>query len=150
MSIPIYFEALQFDGQSFGAGDYYVDGGLFDNFPMHIFDQPQLAGRSWAFRDGINWETLGLFLYPDYYLHPDQPKIPGNVWEFLSLTLRNLYHSYELATYASSTVDQHRTIEISDCGIDPTDFDIQVGDDKYRELYDSGVSSARDFFASNS
>ncbi len=147
MSIPIYFEALQFDGQSFGSGDYYVDGGLFDNFPMHIFDQPNLASRSWAFRDGINWETLGLFLYPDHYLHPDQPEYPDNVWEFLSLALRNIYHSYELASYSSSSVDKHRTIEISDCGIDPTNFDILVGDEKYSQLYQSGVNAVRQFFS---
>lgn len=147
MSIPIYFEALQFDGKSFGQGDFYVDGGLFDNFPMHIFDKPALSGRAWTFRDGINWETLGLFLYPDRYLHPDQPEIPENVWEYLSLALRNLYHSHELASYQTSMVDQHRTIEISDCGIDPTDFDILEGDEKYQQLYQSGARAVRDFFS---
>ncbi len=45
MSIPIFFEALRFDGQKFGDGDYYVDGGLYDNFPTHIFDEPVYAGR---------------------------------------------------------------------------------------------------------
>lgn len=150
MTIPIYFEALRFDGQSFGTGDYYVDGGLFDNFPTHIFDEPELANRSWAFRDGINWETLGLFLYPDHYLHPEEPEFPENVWEFLSLTMRNIYHSYEVASYRASTVDQHRTIEISDCGIDPTDFDILVGDEKYTQLYQSGLSAARGFFSPES
>jgi NTE family protein len=147
MSIPIYFEALQFDGQSFGSGDYYVDGGLFDNFPTHIFDKPELASRSWAFRDGINWETLGLFLYPDQYLHPDHPVNPDNVWEFLSLTLRNIYHSFESASYTSSSVDRHRSIEISDCDIDPTNFDIRVGDEKYNQLYQSGIDAVRKFFS---
>jgi NTE family protein len=146
MSIPIYFEALRFNGKSFGSGDYYVDGGLFDNFPTHIFDQPELAGRAWSFRDGINWETLGLFLYPDQYLHPADPEIPDNVWEYLSLAFRNLYHSYELASYQGNTVDQHRTIEISDCGIDPTNFEIEIGDEKYTMLYQSGVNAVRDFF----
>ena len=146
MSIPIFFEALRFDGKSFGDGDYYVDGGLFDNFPMHIFDQPELAGRNWSFREGINWETLGLFLYPDQYLHPADPEIPSNVWEYLSLAFRNLYQSHDLASYQTSTVDQHRTIEISDCGIDTTDFAIETGDAKYTELYQSGVDAVRNFF----
>jgi NTE family protein len=146
MSIPIYFEALRFDGKSFGSGDYYVDGGLFDNFPTHIFDQPELAGRAWTYRDGINWETLGLFLYPDHYLHPTEPEYPSNVWEFLSLAFRNLYHSHELASYDTSSVDQHRTIEISDCGIDPTDFEIEIGDAKYTKLYQSGVDAVTEFF----
>lgn len=146
MSIPIFFEALQFDGKSLGSGDYYVDGGLFDNFPMHIFDLPELAGRNWSYREGINWETLGLFLYPDRYLHPAEPEIPSNVWEYLSLALRNLYQSHELASYQTSSVDQHRTIEISDCGIDATDFDIALGDEKYTKLYQSGVNAVRSFF----
>ena len=146
MSIPIYFEALRFDGKSFGNGDYYVDGGLFDNFPMHIFDQPELAGRNWSFREGVNWETLGLFLYPENYIHPADPEIPSNVWEYLSLALRNLYQSHELSSYQTSIVDQHRTIEISDCGIDPTDFDIEIGDAKYNKLYQSGVKAVRHFF----
>lgn len=150
MSIPIFFESLQFDGKSFGEGDYYVDGGLFDNFPMHIFDQPELAGRNWSFREGINWETLGLFLYPDNYLNPTDPEIPSNVWEYLSLALRNLYQSHELASYQSSIVDQHRTIEISDCGIDTTDFEIEIGDEKYNRLYQSGVDAARAFFEPDS
>jgi len=146
MSIPIFFEALQFDGKSFGSGDYYVDGGLFDNFPTHIFDQPDFASRNWTFREGINWETLGLFLYPDRYFHPADPEIPANVWEYLSLAFRNLYYSYELVDYQGNTVDQHRTIEISDCGIHPTDFEIEIGDQKYQQLYQSGVSAVREFF----
>ena len=146
MSIPIFFEALRFDGKNFGDGDYYVDGGLFDNFPTHIFDKPEYASRNWTYRDGINWETLGLFLYPDQYLHPADPVYPKNVWEFLSLSLRNLYQSHEMTYYETRTVDRHRTIEISDCGIDTTDFEIDVGDDKYLMLYESGENAVRAFF----
>jgi NTE family protein len=147
MSIPIFFEALRFDGKSFGNGDYYVDGGLFDNFPMHIFDKPELSGRNWTYRDGINWETLGLFLYPDRYLHPSEPENPSNVWEYLTLALRNLYQSYELTYYETSTVNQHRTIEISDRGIATTDFDITLEGDKYNLLYESGKLAVMDFFS---
>lgn len=147
MSIPVFFEALRFDGKNFGAGDYYVDGGLYDNFPAHIFDQPEYSGRAWTYRDGVNWETLGLFLYPDKYLHPSEPEIPSNVWEYLNLALRNLYHSHEMASYHTSSVDPHRSIEISDCGISPTDFEIRLGDEKYLELYESGVRAVRSFFS---
>ena len=146
MSIPIYFESLRFDGKRFGDGDYYVDGGLFDNYPMHIFDRPEFSGRNWAFRDGVNWETLGLFLYPDQYLKPTEPIIPKNVWEYLTLSLRNLYHSHDMASYQASVVDQHRTIEISDCGISATDFEIEIGGDKYAQLYKSGKRAVRNFF----
>jgi len=146
MSIPIFFESLRFDGKKFGDGDYYVDGGLFDNFPMHIFDQDEFVGKSWFFREGINWETLGLFLYPDKYLQPVEPEIPDNVWEFLTLAFRNLYQSHEISYYETSAVDQHRTIEISDCGISSIDFEIDVGSEKYQQLYESGKQAVRSFF----
>ena len=146
MSIPVFFESLRFDGKSFGDGDYYVDGGLFDNFPMHIFDRPEFSRRNWSYRDGINWETLGLFLYPDRFLHPEEPEIPTNVWEYLTLALRNLYQSHELSSYKTSMVDQHRTIEISDCGIAATDFDISLEGEKYNLLYEAGKTAAREFF----
>jgi NTE family protein len=147
MSIPVYFESLRFDGNKFGSGDYYVDGGLYDNFPVHIFDKPEYAGRKWAYRDGVNWETLGLFLVPDQIKSPSEPEIPENVWEFMTLMLRNLYHSHEISSYLASSVDQDRTIEISDCGTPPTDFDIEMGDKKYHKLYESGKGAAKSFFA---
>ena len=148
MSIPIYFEALRFDGKNFGAGDFYVDGGLYYNFPVHIFDKSEYAGKTWAYRDGVNWETLGLFLFPDQIDQYTEPEIPDNVWEFLTLMLRNLYHSHSIASYESSTVDKNRTIEISDGGIAPTDYDITLGDEKYELLYDSGKQAVRRFFSS--
>lgn len=147
MSIPIFFEALRFDGQSFGDGDYYVDGGLFDNFPMHIFDQDEFATNSWAYRDGVNWETLGLFLFPDQLKNQSEPEIPNNVWEFLTLALRNMYNAHQLSNYQTNPVDKHRTIEISDCGIKAVEFDIEPGSEKYRQLHASGQQAVRTFFA---
>jgi NTE family protein len=148
MSIPIYFEALRFDGKKFGAGDYYADGGLYYNFPVHIFDNSEYAGKAWAYRDRVNWETLGLFLLPDQINRPTEPEIPDNVLEFLTLMLRNLYHSHGFASYESSTVDKNRTIEISDAGIAATDYDITLGDEKYQLLYESGQQAVRGFFNS--
>jgi hypothetical protein len=43
-------------------------------------------------------------------------------------------------------VDQHRTIEISDCGISSTDFEIDVGSEKYQKLYESGKQAVDSFF----
>lgn len=146
MSIPIFFEALRFDGEKFGDGDYYVDGGLFDNFPMHIFDQGEYANRSWAYRDGVNWETLGLYLYPAQMNQETEPEIPENVWKFLTLALRNLYNAHLLSAYQNNPVDKHRTIEISDCGISSTEFDVVQGSEKFDLLYQSGQQAVRKFF----
>ncbi|MBI9046635.1 MAG: patatin-like phospholipase family protein [Anaerolineaceae bacterium] len=146
MSIPIFFEALRFDGNSFGDGDYYVDGGMYDNFPMHIFDKPEFSSKPWAYRDGVNWETLGLFLFSDKYLSQSEPEIPENVWEFLMLTMRSMYNSHEISSYKTNPIDIHRSIEISDCGIKPVEFDIEQGSEKYHQLNNSGQQAVHDFF----
>jgi NTE family protein len=147
ISIPMFFEALQFDGQQFGQGDYYVDGGIYDNFPMDIFDQPGLAEATWAYRDGINWETLGLFLYPQDSKEDTNPIMPKNVWRFSSLMIQSLQRAHSISSYQTNPVDKQRTIEISDCGIPTTEFNIQHGGEKYQALNESGRSAALDFFA---
>lgn len=146
MSIPLFFEALRFDGKQFGDGDYYVDGGLYDNFPTHIFDKPEYAARNWSFRDGVNWETLGLFLRQQPRRDDAAPDIPEDVWQFLALAARNLYHSHQMSAYETNPIDKHRTIEISDCGIPAVDFDIEPGSEKHQLLYQSGRLAVSDFF----
>jgi len=145
-SIPIFFEALRFDGEKFGSGDYYADGGLYDNFPMHIFDRPEFKTESWRYRDGVNWETLGLFLYPAQLHEEAIPEMPETVWKFLTLTLRNMYFAQQASSYQTNSVDKHRTIEISDCGIAPVEFDIVPGSEKHHQLYTSGQQAVRTFF----
>lgn len=147
MSIPLFFEALQFDGEKFGSGDYYVDGGVYDNFPMDIFDAPEFAKESWAYRDGVNWETLGLFLYPEDSINPGEPIMPKNVWAFSSLMIQSLNRAHALSSYLNNPVDKQRTIEISDCGIPTTEFNITVGSEKYDLLHNSGRNATEAFFA---
>lgn len=147
MSIPMFFEALQFDGQHLGSGDYYVDGGLYDNFPITIFDDPKYAHNPRAFREGINWETVGLFLYPEAVKKTEEPLMPRNVWAFSSLIIQSMYRAYEVSGYQTNPIDQRRTIEISDCGIASTEFSITQGSEKYLQLYRAGRSAAERFVA---
>lgn len=146
MSIPLLFEALRFDGKKMGAGDYYVDGGLFNNYPIHVFDQPSYAKESRLYRDGINWETLGLFLFPSKLYDLDDVDTPKNLWEFLDLTVRSLYDSHQVSNLAENVVDKQRTIEISDCGISSTQFDLSPESEEYQSLYAAGIVSAEQFF----
>lgn len=146
MSIPVFFEALQFDGENFGSGDLYLDGGLFDNYPMHIFDDEKFGKNSWFYRDGINWETIGLFLIPEQSKEIKKIERPKDVWEFLNLTMINIYTSQQTASYMTNPVDKYRTIEINDKGISPVEFDITPGSEKYSLLYQSGRNAAKKFF----
>lgn len=146
MSIPLYFEALRFDGKRFGSGDYYVDGGLFNNYPIHIFDQPQYTKESHLYRNGINWETLGLFLFPGKLNDESNVEEPENLWEFLDLTVRSLYDSHQVANLVENVSDKKRTIQIDDCGISSTRFDLSPDSEEFKCLYEAGRFAVKKFF----
>ena len=145
MTIPLYFEALRFDGKAFGKGDYFVDGGLFNNYPIHIFDHPRYAFDKRAYRDGINWETLGLFLFPAKLKNGDLVSQPDNLWEFLDLTVRSVYDSHQVSSLIENVADQRRTITIDDCGIKSTRFDLAPDSREFKALYRAGRIAALDF-----
>jgi NTE family protein len=146
MSIPLYFESLQFDGKTFGSGDYYVDGGIFDNYPIHIFDGKEFSRSSLIFRKGVNWETLGLYLFIEKNLAEEKPDLPKNLVDFVLLAGHNFYDSYEESSLLNRAIEQRRTIEISDCGISAVDFDLEPGSEKYQKLFNSGRKAALKFF----
>jgi len=146
MSIPLFFEALRFDGKKMGTGDYYVDGGLFNNYPIHIFDQPMYAKESRFYRDGINLETLGLFLFPSKLYDADNVDDPKHLWEYLDLIVRSLNDSHQISDLAENVADKQRTIEISDCGISSTQFDLSPDSEEYQQLFTEGRRAAEKFF----
>ena len=148
MSIPLYFEALRFDGKQFGQGDFYVDGGLFNNYPVEIFDHPEFVHDPKKFWEGLNWETLGLFLEPDEEKYSDVAEHPKNLWEFVALTGRNYYDSHQTSSLRNNILDEKRTIKINDCGVSSTDFNIQPGSEIYQKLYESGRLAVADYFDS--
>lgn len=147
MSIPLFFEALRFNGKRIGqSGDYFVDGGLFNNYPIHVFDQPEYAKGNHLYRDGINWETLGLFLFPSKLHDTGLVEQPQNLWEFLYLTVRSIYDSHQVSNLAENVADKKRTIEISDCGISATQFDLHPESEEYQILYNSGRNATEKYF----
>lgn len=148
MSIPLYFEALRFDGSEFGNGDYYVDGGLYDNYPLELFDDKSYVSDPGQFKDGINFESLGLFLSPEKTKYDDVADYPKNLWEFVALTGRNFYDSHQLAGLEKNVMDEKRTITISDCGVSSVDFDIHPDSEIYQQLYDSGRQAVQEYFKS--
>ena len=145
MSIPLFFESLQFDGYRLGEGDYYVDGGLYNNYPIDIFDNPKYARRSRMFSDGINGETLGLFLYPAKIQNKQIRDIPETVWDYIDLTVRSIYDSHQTAILDHNLVDRNRTISINDCGISALQFDIKEGSQEYQQLFQSGMDAVADY-----
>ena len=147
LSIPLFFEGLQFDGRQFGAGDFYADGGMILNYPLPIFDERQFAHNNRWFVNGINWESLGCRLYTPPECSQDKEKI-GNLLAYLQSTFDTLVEAQTVA-FELSEPAQRRTININDCCVRTTDFSIrpQPDDARYQQLLASGEAAARSFLA---
>ncbi|GAB4578678.1 MAG: patatin-like phospholipase family protein [Anaerolineales bacterium] len=141
-TLPLFFEALQFDGKQFGQGDFYADGGLVANYPLQLFDTPQFGKHSRHYMHGVNWETLGCRVYSP----PDCPPISKPITNLLTY-MQNMVETLGMAqniAFNHNLVDQMRTININDCCVSVTDFHIRPTEDnpKYLELVESGREAA--------
>jgi NTE family protein len=141
-TLPLYFESVKFDGKRLGQGDYYGDGGVLNNFPIHVFDRRMYATENEWFINGINWETLGLRLYT-----PDD--CPGQNREITSLAgyISHLLEAVIVqqdAVFENSRADRLRTINISNCCVSLTDFHIKSdpADEMYQKLVFAGGEAA--------
>ena len=144
-ALPVVFEALQFDGQEFGRGDFYSDGGILINYPLQIFDERPFALRNRWFVNGVNWETLGCRLYTP----EDCPKRSREITNLLTYSQNILEALIETqaTSYNASKSAQRRTINISDCCVRSTDWDIWSipQDDRYLRLVKAGETAARHY-----
>lgn len=137
MSIPLYFEVMRYNGEKFGEGDYYVDGGLLKNYPLHIFDHPKYQENNVWYENGVNWETLGFYLYTNAEKVSETKKIE-NFKDFIS----HLYESYnislQIAEIDNNPIDQKRSVRIDTLGVSSTDFHLTKNDQKFIDLVDEG------------
>ncbi len=143
--IPLYFEALQFDGKNFGAGDYYADGGVMANYPLHLFDRPAYQkGNRWFFT-GINWETLGCRLETPKDC-PNAKHTINNVRDYIEAIFEATLESQAIA-YRTGQADQQRTINVCNCCVSATDFSIKAeeSDATYRQLVAAGRKATLEF-----
>jgi len=142
-SIPFFFEAVQFDGESFGRGDFYIDGGALSNYPLTLFDDPRFEENSRNFTYGVNWETLGCQQYTPEDCTPPHSEI-GNIFQYAESIIGTLTEAQKVAV-DMRLVDRLRTIRISNCCVATTDFEIAVDDSnpKYAKLAASGEQAAR-------
>ncbi|MBN2046458.1 MAG: patatin-like phospholipase family protein [Anaerolineaceae bacterium] len=122
ISIPLYFSALQHDGQGFGEGDFYVDGGVFNNFPIHLFDAPKYGRSNPWYINRINYETLGFYLYPNENRANQKHVQPKNFFEYLMMILESFRQAQQVQAFTASTTDQRRSVKIDDCGISSVNF----------------------------
>lgn len=142
MSIPLYFRALRFDGSQFGEGDYYVDGGLYDNFPIRYFDDQRFSKKNRWYKSRINWATLGCYLYTPKDCAQTSSEF-NNVVDFASVMLAEMALKTRDEMFSRETLDLMRTVMVSDCCIDHTDFNIPPHSERYDQLIESGRTAAK-------
>jgi NTE family protein len=142
-SIPLLFESPQFDGDTFGRGDYYADGGVMANYPLRIFDDLAFEENSRYYQNGVNWETVGCRLYTPEDCRPEQEQIT-NLIGFLENLLESLAEG-ETHAHETSFIDRVRTINISNCCVSTTDFSVRPGSSKYNELIAAGRVATQEY-----
>jgi NTE family protein len=140
MSLPFFFVPQRFDGTTIGTGNYCVDGGTQNNYPISLFDAKPHGGTSY-----INWETLGFFLYtaPENV----RPAKIENLVQYIRNMVDTLLAAQDVLTRASES-DVLRSVMVDDCGVATTDFDIKPGDDTYNKLVESGRQATHAYLAS--
>ncbi len=144
-SYPLYFEALRFDGNKFGEGDFFVDGGILNNYPLHVFDRPAFADESRHYLHGVNWETLGCRLYTPREC-PDLSRPITSLISYLDHLFDAIVEAQAIP-FENSLIDQLRSISISNCCVGTTDVNIkpETSDPKYIELVNAGETAAREY-----
>jgi NTE family protein len=146
MSIPLFFEPVEFKNPTSGNTHRIVDGGLLSNFPVWLFDCP--PGQK------PRWPTFGMLLVAPTEQHPlvlgEETEAAEDEHEHFALVqyLRAIGRTaleahdrlyVERASFA-------RTIPIDTTGVGTTEF--AITDTRKQALFDSGGKAAADFLDS--
>jgi NTE family protein len=141
MSLPFFFVPQRFDGTTMGQGDYMVDGGTQNNYPISLFDGPAYQGG----HGYLNWETLGFFLYTAQ--ENIKPAKIESLPQYIENMVETLLAAQDVLMRASEG-DVLRTVMVSDCGVATTDFNIKPGDPTYNKLVESGRQATHAYLSS--
>ena len=133
MSIPLFFQAVR------NQEDHiYVDGGLFNNYPIKLFDYNGI----------VNDETLGFRLDSESEIAafrtgtPLEGKPILDIFDYIQALMRGLLNQQDSRHLHSK--DWKRTIYIACDGISAVDFDLS--DERKKQLLNAGVIGVREFF----
>src|SRR5438552_193804 len=140
MSIPIFFEPVEFRNPQTGREHLIVDGGILSNYPVWLFD---VQGTP-------DWPTFGLRLVEPSPATPIGDRLPephqarGGIQAVVDYMKSLVQTSMEFhdRLYIEQA-DFARTIPISTLGVASTDF--HLSRERVTELYQSGQVAALDF-----
>ena len=147
ISVPIFFIPRQLD--LFGTKDYFVDGGIVDNYPLWIFNNIDALYKNElnsVDKDDVNCLTLGLKLYSseeknNFNIYEGRKPI-NSVFNIFTQLLNTLMIQNERSNISSSYIAQ--TIPISSGNIYFLDFDITK--DKIATLINNGHNCVNKYF----
>lgn len=126
MSIPFFFEAVTFDGA------VHVDGGAVWNYPIEIFDDPEVSPATIGFRlDNLSGPPA-----PPAHVH-DLAEFAKGLWE----TVMNAQGGF----YTRNPEDVRRSVVIDDLGLRATDFGLTNA--QKQALIDNGAKATSTFLA---
>ena len=142
MSIPMIFTPVEFEG------NYYADGGIIDNYPIHVFDGKYPGDiNAINYRVSPNKNTLGFRLISDY---DDTSKSESNK----KYPIKNVF-SYGMAVFEGSLksssrqyngdINWNRSIQIFTDDVSAINFGISEKDKE--RLYKNGIDAALGFFS---
>lgn len=148
VSVPIGFQPRKYD--FLGTPDYYVDGGLVDNFPIWVFnDMDALYKGNFDFvnKKAINPKMLGIKVLCENethtpHIHKGRSEIKS-VIKLGSVLANTLLLQIERAGISKEYIQQ--TIAISTPDIYFLDF--QLTDERKNYLVEKGVDSVKKYFS---
>ncbi|MEB3197999.1 MAG: patatin-like phospholipase family protein [Candidatus Sericytochromatia bacterium] len=143
MSIPFIFEPVRLNDE------YYVDGGMSWNFPIDLFDHPELHEAHPHGGHPRSEETLGFVLEPKNLAEAgvrDWTSLPGDTHNVVAYAGTLMGFMMETANLEHThPEDLARTIFINDCGVRATDFKAPPA--VIQRLIDSGAAAAEAYVA---
>jgi NTE family protein len=126
MSIPLFFEAVTFNGA------VHVDGGAVWNYPIEMFDDPSVSPATIGFR----LDNLSTPRPPPVPIH-DLAEFAKGLWE----TVMNAQGGF----YTRNPEDVRRSVVIDDLGLRATDFGLSNA--QKQALIDNGAKATSAFLA---
>lgn len=131
ISIPYFFQPVSLNNVSTNKKSLIVDGGVLSNYPVWLFDV-----------NGIpRWPTIGFKLGGNKEIR--EHKIT-NIFNFTRSIIETMLEAQD--DVHIEEMDYLRTVKINSLDVKTTDFNIS--NEKIIDLYESGVTCAKEFLNS--
>lgn len=143
MNIPFLLEPVEFDNS------YCVDGGVLDNYPLHVFDG-EFPGDMTAIQNlcPINYKVLGFNILTkkemENFVYGEKNKIDG-IFDF-SMTFINMLMDFNEKKMMTPSY-WYRTVNIVTDNYPLTEF--KLTDEQKEKLIEDGIKGVRKYLANS-